>query len=812
MTVIRRRLISYVLLIATLISLLSVGGIAVSALSAQVVTTDAVRLRSSAGISSDNIITTLNVEETLTLLKDSENGWAYVSRSDGTKGYCSVDYLDVPDGSGVQIKGVTTDDVNFRKGPSTDYESNGILDNNTAFIVVDNSDEYWVKAKVDTTTGYIYRTYTEITLYVPVNGGVTSLPSTPNWFEDSALDEITGEPSTENNTPLVTEIVLSSESIEIEQGGKHALSAYITGGESVQGAVNFKSSNTAIATVSANGTVKGVGIGTAEIIATLKGTDSTAVCSVTVTESTSEPLEEPIVLSDTKVTVNKGNHYHLKTDATVKWKSSNTSVATVSNGFITAKATGTAVITAYTDTQSVDCKVTVKDASTGINIYKTSATITAGKSYYNGATSSSSVTWSSSDTTVAKVQNGFITGVSAGTAVITAKNSSGVKTCLVTIKPAEPIRFAFAEPNTAAKNETITLYAVTDKTRTAVKFNVTVGGTVKTVNATNKTTDGNTLVWSGTTTISTSGTFNIVAYSKQNGDWQTCSSSVDDAKTSVFIREAADLSKETTEKRRASSELVTLLSEFEGYSSSVYFDTIAGGVPTLGYGKVIYIGDSFYNDMTKREAYAYLVQTVNDGGFTSAVNNYLDEYNIKRNQYQFDALISFVYNLGSNILAGDSDFKKIFLATNITEEKPASAYEAYINASGVNFRSGASTSDKVLDVLDYGTALTLIETTEKNGWYHVKNQNGTEGYVYATYVTKGRLNKGNDYSLGRVDKSKFTKLLLQYHHAGSTCVWGLLNRRVDELDVFYYGDYVRNGSKNVYGYKFTCAVNSSTAL
>ncbi len=812
MTAIHRRLVSLVLLIATFISVLSVGGLAVSALSAQVVTTDAVRLRSSASITSDNIITTLITDETLTLLKDSKNGWAYVSRNDGTKGYCSVDYLNVPDGSGVQIKGVTTDDVNFRKGPSTDYDSIKILSTDTSFVVVDNSDEYWVKAKVGTTTGYIYRTYTEITAYVPANGGAISLPSTPNWFEQSALDEITSEPTTENDTPLVTEIALSSERIEIEQGSKHTVSVYITGGESAQGAVDFKSSNTAVATVSANGTVKGVGIGTAEIIVTLKGTDSTAVCKIIVTESTTIAPEEPIVLSDTKVTVNKGNHYHLKTDATVKWKSSNTSVATVSNGVITAKATGTAVITAYTDTQSVDCKVTVKDASTGISIYKTTATTTAGKSYYNGATSSSTVTWSSSDTTVAKVQNGFITGVSAGTAVITAKNSSGVKTCLVTVKPAEPIRFAFAEPNTAAKNETITLYAVTDKTRTAVKFNVTVGGTVKTVNATNKTTDGNTFVWSGTTTISSSGTYNVVAYSKQNGDWQTCSSSVDDAKTNVFIRETSDLSKETTEKRRASSELVTLLSEFEGYSPSVYFDTIAGGIPTLGYGKVIYIGDSFYNDMTKKEAYAYLVQTVNDGGFTSAVNNYLDEYNIKRNQYQFDSLVSFVYNLGANILTGDSDFRKIFLATNITEEEPASDNEAYINASGVNLRSGASTSDKVLAVLDYGAVLTLVETTEKNGWYHVKTQSGTEGYVYATYVTKGRLSTSNDYSLGRVDKSKFTKLLLQYHHAGSTCVWGLLNRRVDELDVFYYGDYVRNGSKNVYGYKFTCAVNSSTVL
>lgn len=171
-----------------------------------------------------------------------------------------------------------------------------------------------------------------------------------------------------------------------------------------------------------------------------------------------------------------------------------------------------------------------------------------------------------------------------------------------------------------------------------------------------------------------------------------------------------------------------------------------------------------------------------------------------------------MYNLGSNILSGDSDFKKIFLATNIKNEEPVTARDAYINGSDVNMRKGPSTSDDVLTMLSYGTVLTLIETEEKDGWYHVKLKDGTEGYVYAAYVTKGRLSESDDYSLGRVDKAKFTKLLLQYHHAGATCVWGLLNRRVDELDVFYYGEYTRDGSNNVYGYDFTCAVNSSTRL
>ena len=153
----------------------------------------------------------------------------------------------------------------------------------------------------------------------------------------------------------------------------------------------------------------------------------------------------------------------------VKWKTSDSAILTVNNGIITAKAVGTAVVTAYTDTQQVKCTVTVTKADTQVKINESSAVVTAGKTYYNGATSADSVNWTSSDNSVAKVQNGFITAVSKGTAVITASNLKGTKTCLVTVKDAEPVRFAYSTPNTAAVGEEVSLHAVTDLSRKAVK-------------------------------------------------------------------------------------------------------------------------------------------------------------------------------------------------------------------------------------------------------------------------------------------------------------------------------------------------------
>ncbi len=775
-------------------------------------TTDSVRLRSSAKITSDNVLTILSKSEELTLLKNSTNGWAYVSRDDGTKGYCSIDYLKVPAGSGVTINGVTTEEVNLRKGPSSDYDSIKLLSVDTEFTVVENTEELWVKAKVGSRTGYIYRTYTklgiklaEVEVTPPDNDN--HIPDYPT--EESALESLLGTKPVIDDADTRLIIALSETEVKIEEGQTYTLAAY-TSIEGTASAVRFKTSDKDVLSVSDTGVLTGKKTGTATVTAYMQGTDATSECTVEVTPSTTVPKDEEIVLSSKELTMLEGNHAHLKADKKVKWKTSDKSIVSVSGGFLTAVSTGTATVTAYTDTQSADCIVNVKKASAEVSISRTKATVTVGKTYYNGAASSKNVEWTSSDASVAKVQNGFITAISPGKAVITAKNSLGEKTCLVTVQEAEPVRFAYTSPNTAAIGEKITLYAVTDTNRTDVKFEVAVGNKTVTVNATDRKKDGNTYVWSGTTTISKSGTFDVVAYAKAGGDWQTCTLAPEDAMTTAFVRTSEDLKAETMESRRATDELISLIASFEGYSASVYFDTIANNIPTLGYGKVLYLGDSFYNDMTRKEAYAYLVQAVNNDGYTDSVNTYLNQYNINRNQQQFDSLVSFVYNLGSNIIIGDNEFKKIFTA--VTPEEGTSKKDAYINATDVNLRSGPSTSDKVVATLNTGDLLTLVKTEPENNWYQVKTQDGKAGYVYADYVTKGKPSTDTEFYLSKINKDDFAELLLQYHHAGPSCVWGLLYRRIDELEVFFSGDYTRDGSDNKNGYRFTCPVNTSTQL
>ena len=135
-------------------------------------------------------------------------------------------------------------------------------------------------------------------------------------------------------------------------------------------------------------------------------------------------------------------------DKTVKWSSSNEAVAAVdSNGKVTAKKAGTAVITATSSNgKSASCTVTVKQkeiAITGISLNKSTTSLTEGESETltatitpSNATGDKTVKWSSSNGVVAAVDsNGKVTAKKAGTAVITATSSNGKTAgCTVTVK------------------------------------------------------------------------------------------------------------------------------------------------------------------------------------------------------------------------------------------------------------------------------------------------------------------------------------------------------------------------------------------
>lgn len=208
------------------------------------------------------------------------------------------------------------------------------------------------------------------------------------------------------------------------------------------------------------------------VTATPKPTETTTTTTVPKTSNNTEPSSTtPTVTSSTPspstpvavsgvalnkkvATVNVGKKVTVKAtvtpanadNKTLVWTSSNTKIATVSNGVVKGVKAGRVIITAKTtdgSNISATCTVTVKQPVTRISLSK-KATMYTGKKLtlkakVNPANASNkALTWKSSNTKIAKVaSNGVVTGVKAGTVKITATAKDGSRksaTCTVTVR------------------------------------------------------------------------------------------------------------------------------------------------------------------------------------------------------------------------------------------------------------------------------------------------------------------------------------------------------------------------------------------
>ena len=213
----------------------------------------------------------------------------------------------------------------------------------------------------------------------------------------------------------VTGITLDKTTLSMKEGTTAALTATVTPANATNKTVTWSSHETAIATVDNNGVVTAHKIGSSVITATAGSVS--AKCTVTVVSST--VAVTGITLSPTTLSLKEGGSATLNatvsptdaTDKTVSWTTSNSAVATVSAGTVTAVKAGTATITATAGGKSATCSVSVTaNTITATNIELPVSIVDAypGFRYKLGAivtpsNVTSRVVWSTSDAKVALI-------------------------------------------------------------------------------------------------------------------------------------------------------------------------------------------------------------------------------------------------------------------------------------------------------------------------------------------------------------------------------------------------------------------------
>ncbi len=377
-----------------------------------------------------------------------------------------------------------------------------------AFYSCWNLTSVTVEAKTPITISYwVFSNRAKATLYVPAECKAV-YEATDYWKEFKEIIE-----------EVVPKVKLSKNEATIEKGKTLTLKATVTPETLTDKTVTWKSSNTAVATVTSAGKVTGVKAGTATITCTSKATGAKATCKVTISYVKLDQVEAVVEKGKT-VTLTATVYPSSLSDRNVTWKSSNTAVATVTSaGKVKGVKAGKATITATSKETGLKatCEVTVGyvKLDQAEAVIEKGKTVTLTATVYPSSLSDRSVTWKSSDTKIATVSTaGKVKGVKAGTATITCTSkTTGLKTtCTVTVGyvKLDQTEASVEKGKTLTLKATVYPSALTDKSVTWKSSNtkiatVSTAGKVKGVKA---------------------GTATITATSKATGLKTTCTVTV----------------------------------------------------------------------------------------------------------------------------------------------------------------------------------------------------------------------------------------------------------------------------------------------
>ena len=759
-------------------------------------TTEYVNVRSGPGTNYTSK-TVIASGTSITVTDTSNPEWYAVKLSNGMTGYIYSIYIELQSSAGggstsggVQAK--TTAGVNLRRGAGTSFGVIRVVATGTTVTVTEATNAQWYKVKLsDGTEGYIFTEYLNV-----ISGDIDSVKPDEDDTPDTS-GAVTARTTTD---------------INLRRGPGTTYGVIMVVDENVTVTVTEATNSEWYKVRLADGTE---GYFSAQYLKIVSGD----IDSVKPDDS-GDKEDEDDGGSDLE-----GTGEYLRTTTGVnlrKGPSTSTDVLTVLNS-------GTIVEVIDRDTQgwvhvrttsgrvgyvSADYVTAYTPSGTNGSVSTTSATIAQYKTLYIEG-SGSSVIWTSSDTSVARVEAGvdnqlFVYGVAPGTAKIVGKGANGkeLASCTVTVTAPEAVRFAYTTPNIISAGSSFDLKAVTDTQKSSVKFEIQGVGTYETSSYTSESQGDNSVrIFSASATINTPGTYTVRAYSNSGSGYSSTYKEF-----TILVVSTTDKTSTSNEARRISDEMLENIASYEGYVPGVSPDTLAGNLPTVGYGYVVAKNTSFYNNLTRTEAKAMLAETVNSGGYTSDVNYFISQNGLQMSQCQFDALVSFGYNVGSSYWRGYGScyVRTVILNTVVPPSNLSSSnpYGGKVTSTTLTIYSDHSDSSSRVGSLSEGNSVSIIgywrDDSTKHAWYQV-TASGKTGWVRAGDVAFNNTS-GLTRDLNYVDAYTFGSNLLDWHVAGGRCYIGLYYRRLAEAKVFSYANYSEaspssaNYKVNTYGY------------
>ena len=750
----------------------------------------------------------------VTVTDTSNSQWYAVRLANGSTGYIFAQYLKVTGSSatptpaptaaptqapsnGGTVQAKLTADVNLRRGAGTNYGVIKVIGTGTTVTVTDASNSQWYKVKLsDGTEGYLFSEYLKVT-----SGNI-----------DSAKPSATPTPTSPPNNGTVQAKTTSDLNVRKGPGTSYGIVKVIDMNVTV---TVTEATNSSWYKVKLSDGTEGylaaqyLKITSGDINSVKPGNsgeDNTNNGNNSNTPATGEYVRvtvglnlrsEPNTSSKVRTVLSTGTVLNVLDRKTSGWVHVRTTGGT--EGYVSAE-----YVTAY-DPSSSSASVSV--SSVDLAQYKT---------IYVQASSSGSVTWESSDASVATAKAGvsgqlFIYGVAPGTAKITAKSANGTALAIVsvTVSAPEAVRFAYTTPNIITAGASFNLKAVTDTQKSAVRFEIDGVGTYDTTSYDSESQgDNNVRIFSASATISTPGTYTVRAYSSSGGGYSS-----DYREFTILVVSTTDSDTTTGESRRVSDSMLDNIASYEGYVPQVSPDTLAGNIPTVGYGYVVSKNTTFYNNLTRSEAKAMLADTVNRGSYTTEINRFISNNGLLMSQCQFDALASFSYNVGAGYWNGSGNcYVRTVIMNAVVPPQDLSSSNPYggkVTASTLPMYQDHSASSTQITTLKINTSVNIIDyyhdSSTKQSWYKV-SASSKSGWVRAGDVAFNSTS-GLTHDLNYVDAYTFGSNLLEWHVAGGNCYIGLYYRRLAEAKVFSYGNYAEaspsngNYKKNTYGYK-----------